>query len=94
MAKKKADLSESERKLIEAMRKRPRMKERIEAILAMSMSAEGEIKSADEVEAMLIEEVRALGATTMEEWGAGAEEALGAAHQKENPGSYCAKKKI
>ena len=93
MGKKKLELSELEVKFIEGMRKRPQMGKRMEAILAMSQSVEGEIKSADEIEGMLIEEVRQLGAATMEEWAEGAEQVIGQAHQKKNPGSYSAKKK-
>ena len=93
MAKKKVELSEEELGLVENLRKRPQMKERIKAILELSVSEEGKIKSADEIEAKLIQEVRQLGATTMEEWGSGAEKALGEAHQRKNPGSYPSKKK-
>lgn len=94
MPKKKLEMSESEERVVEAMRKRPQMSERIEAILAMSLSSEGqEVKKADEIEAMLIEQLRALGASTMREWGAGAEQAIAQKHQKENPRSYCTKKK-
>ena len=93
MAKRKVELSAGEQKLIEGLRKRPRMKERMAAILAMSESTEGGIKSADEIEAMLVEEVRQLGASTMEEWAAGAEQVIGEAHQRETPGSYCTKKR-
>jgi hypothetical protein len=84
MEKKKVELSESESKFIEAMRKRPQMSKRFEAILAMSMSeGEDDVKKADEIEAMLVEEVRRLGA----------EQVIGQAHQKKHAGSYCAKKK-
>jgi len=94
MPKKKLELSESEERVVEAMRSRPQMRERIEAILTMSLSTEGqEVKKADEIEAMLIKELRALGASTMREWGAGAEQVIAQRHQKENPGSYCTKKK-
>ncbi len=93
MAKKRMELSESEAKIIEGMRKRPQMSKRIEAILELSQSVDGEVKSADEIEGMLIKEVRRLGAATMEEWAAGAEQSIGRSHQEKNPGSYCAKKK-
>ena len=94
MPKKKLELSESEERVVEAMRRRPQIRERMEAILSLSLSHEGqEVKKADEIEAMLIEELRALGASTMQEWGAGAEEAIAEKHRKEHPGSYCTKKK-
>jgi len=61
---------------IEGMCERPQMKRRMEAILAMSQSVKGEIKSADEIEGMLTEEVRHLGAATMEESAAGAQQVI------------------
>lgn len=88
-----SELSKSEERVVKAMRKRPQMRARIEAILAMSLSGEGqEVKKADEIEAMLIEELRALGANTLREWRAGAEQ-VAQKHRKENPGSYITKKR-
>jgi hypothetical protein len=55
MAKKRIELSECEAKMIERMRRRPQMSKRIEAILELSLSEEGEVKTADEIERMLIE---------------------------------------
>ena len=55
MAKKKVKLTDLEEKFIESIRERPQMRERFEAILAMSLSSEGEIKTADEIEAALID---------------------------------------
>ena len=52
--------------------------ERFQSILEISTNTEGLIKSADEVEALLVEEIRRLGSTTMRDWAAGAEKRLGA----------------
>jgi hypothetical protein len=63
--------SPKEKKLLEKLRRHPHLLEQIEAILALAESSEG---SADEVESLLIEEIRRLGKTTMESWASHAEE--------------------
>ena len=52
------------------------MMERFQSILEISVNADGPIKTADEVEALLIEEMRRLGNTTMGSWAAKVEERL------------------
>lgn len=93
MAKKKLPLSEKEIEHITKLRKHPEMMERVAAILEICDGPEGEIKSADEVEALLIEEMRKLGRTSMGQWAKESEGRSGAEHQKNNPGSYCGKKR-
>ena len=92
MQKKQIPLTEEELKHITKLRKRPDLLERFESILEISDGEEGEIKSADEVEALLIEEVRKLGNASMGQWAKEAEARAGREHQKKNPGSYCGKK--
>jgi hypothetical protein len=92
MAKKKITLSERETQMIERLRGRPALSKRFEAILDLSDSEQGAVKTADEIEALLIEEIRRLGHTTMEQWAVGAEKRIGKEHQESHPGSYCAKK--
>lgn len=92
MAKKKTSLNEKEIRLVEKLRQRPALLERFEAILELSESEEGPVKTADEVEALLIEEVRRLGHTTMEEWAKESESRIGREHKESHPGSYNAKK--
>ena len=58
-------------KLVEKLPQRPQLLEQFEAILALADSFEG---SADEVESLLIAEIRRLGKTTMESWASHAEE--------------------
>lgn len=77
MTKKNSHLNAQEKQLIERLRQHPELMERFESILEISANAEGPIKSADEVEALLIEEMRRLGNTTMRDWAAGAEKRLG-----------------
>jgi hypothetical protein len=92
MGKKPIQLSEEEIMHIERLRKRPDLRERFEAILEISDGEEGELRSADEVEALLIEEVRKLGNASMGQWAREAEARVGQEHQKKNPGSYSGKK--
>ncbi len=92
MGKKPIQLSEGEIRHIERLRQRPELRERIEAILAISNVEEGGIRSADEVEELLIEEIRKLGSASMRQWAQEAEGRVGEQHQEENPGSYSGKK--
>lgn len=80
MTKKKlqpGQLSPQEAELIEQLREHPDLMERFQTILQISSNAAGPIKRADEVEGLLIEELRRLGNTTMGSWAARTEERLG-----------------
>jgi len=77
MTKKNSPLSAQEQQLIQRLRKHPELRERFESILEISANTDGPIKSADEVEGILIEQMRRLGNTTMRDWAAGAEKRLG-----------------
>jgi len=74
--KKHSQLSRQEQQLIERLRRHPELMERFQSILEISVNADGPIKTADEVEALLIEEMRRLGNTTMGSWAAKVEERL------------------
>lgn len=63
-----------EKRLLEKLRCRPQLLERFEAILALTESQDGELRTADEVEELLVEEVRRLGHRAMHDWAGGAEE--------------------
>jgi hypothetical protein len=96
MTKKKSPpvpFSPQEAQLIEQLREHPELMERFETILQISSNAEGPIKSADEVEALLIDEMRRLGNTTMGSWAARAEERLGKQFKEEHPSARARKKK-
>ncbi len=69
MAKKKISLTEQETQMIERLRGRPALSKRFEAILDLSDSEQGAVKTADEIEALPREEIRRLGHTTMEPMG-------------------------
>lgn len=95
MTKKKlppGKLSPQETELIEQLREHPDLMERFQTILQISSNAEGPIKSADEVEGLLIEEMRRLGNTTMGSWAARTQERLGK-QLKETDASARARKK-
>ena len=70
-------LSQQEIHLLEQLRQQPQMMERFGQILAIAQSTEGPLKTADEVEDLLIEEVRRLGNVTMTAWATQAQERVG-----------------
>jgi hypothetical protein len=70
-----AEFSQEERELIEQLRQRPEMMIRVQSILDLAREAGGS-KTADEVEELLVEEMRKLGNSTMREWAGGAQERL------------------
>jgi hypothetical protein len=92
MTKKDLQLSPQELQFMEQLRQRPELMERFETILQISANAEGPVKSADEVEGLLIQEMRLLGNATMGSWAAGAEKRLGE-QLKQTDVSACARKK-
>ena len=69
------EFSQEERELIERLRQRPEMMARVQSILDIASEAGG-AKTADEVEELLVEEMRKLGNSTMREWAGGAQEQL------------------
>jgi hypothetical protein len=85
-------LTEAEQKLIERLRERPELMERFAAIVELSANTET-IKQADEVEALLIEEIRRLGNVTMEGWASGVEKVLGQQLKQKDPSAVVRKKK-
>ena len=95
MKQKDTELSETERtkRLAEELREHPRLREQVEAILKLVRSAEGTIRRADDVEELLIPEVRKLGQTAMQEWALGAEQRSAAQLQRDSPTAHCFKKK-
>ena len=86
-------LNESERQLIEQLRKHPELFERVRRVLEIIASAEGPIKKADEVEALLIEEMRRLGQATMENWANRVEQTLAEQLKQKDASATLRKKK-
>jgi len=86
-------LSAAELQLIEQLRKYPELFERVRSILEITASAEGPIRKADQIEALLIEEMRRLGHTTMETWAGKAEQTLADELKQKNASASVRKKK-
>ena len=85
--------TERENELIQRLRGRPDLWARFEAILALTEAEGGELRTADEVEARLVEEVRRLGSEAMQDWAARAEERTAREFQSANPRASVRKKK-
>jgi len=86
-------LSAQELQLIERLREHPELMERFQSILELSANSERPVKSADEVEGLLIEEMRRLGNTTMGSWAASAEKRLGEQLEQKDASAAERKKK-
>lgn len=67
-------ISAQESRLVEKLREHPEILARVQSILEIAGSQDGPLKTADEVEELLIEEMRRLGNVTMKEWATQAEE--------------------
>jgi len=70
-------LTVQETQLIERLRQHPKMLARVQSILDLAHAADGPLKSADEVEELLIQELRQLGRSTMNQWATQAEVRVG-----------------
>jgi hypothetical protein len=68
------ELSQPEVQLIKQLRHHPEMMVRVQSILDLTRNVEGPLKTADEVEELLIQELRQLGNTSMKQWATQAEE--------------------
>ena len=89
----KKKITTQEAKLLEGLRRHPEMMERVQSILEIASNENGPLKSADEVEAMLIEEMRRLGHSTMSQWATTAEERVSTELQSQDPTVLSRKKK-
>lgn len=89
----KKKVTATEAKLLEGLRQNPELMERMQSILELARNQEGPLKTADEVEEKLIEQVRQLGQTTMRQWAKTAEERVTTELQSEDPTVVSRKKK-
>jgi hypothetical protein len=71
------ELNPAEAQFIERLRRHPQLWARFQSILELTRHADGPLKTADEVEELLIQELRQLGSTSMNEWATRAEERVG-----------------
>ena len=62
-----------ETRIIQQLRQQPEMLARLQSILDLAHAADGPLQTADEVEALLIQELRQLCSTTMQQWATQAE---------------------
>lgn len=83
----------AELRLIEQLREHPELFERVRSILEITASAGGTIKKADEIEALIIEEMRRLGHATMETWAGKAEQTLADELKQKDASASVRKKK-
>jgi hypothetical protein len=70
-------LPPAEVQFLERLREHPQLWERFQNILELTRSAEGPVLRADAVEERLIQELRQLGLTSMNEWAKRAELRVG-----------------
>lgn len=87
------ELSPAEKALIEQLRQYPEMMERVQSILDLTRSAEGPLKTADEVEELLVQEMRRLGHTSMQQWAVRAQERVTDELKRQDPTVRSRKKK-
>ena len=96
MKKKETDgseLSQPETQLIKQLREHPEMMVRVQSILEIARNAEGPLKSADEVEELLVQEMRRLGHVTLQQWAIQAEERVSTELKSQDPTVRSRKKK-
>ena len=65
---------QQEIRLLEQLRQHPEIMARVQSILEIASNREGPLKRADEVEELLIEEMRRLGGATLQYWASQAED--------------------
>ena|SRR5260221_119975 len=71
------ELSASEVQLLTQLRQQPELMTQLESIVELTRDAQGPLKSADEVEELLIHKLRQLGHTSMNHWATQAEQRVG-----------------
>jgi hypothetical protein len=86
-------LTDQEIRMIEQLRQNPEMMARVQSILDLARNADGPLKTADEVEELLIQEIRHLGNVTMNQWAVQAEERVGTELKEQDPTIRNRKKK-
>jgi hypothetical protein len=86
-------LSQDELKMMERLRRHPDILDRVQSILEIAENKEGPLKTADEVEELLVQEMRKLGNTTMRDWAGAAQEQVAEALRGQEPTLRSRKKK-
>jgi hypothetical protein len=86
-------LSTTEEQLIQQLREHPELLERFQHILEITAQADGPVKRADEIESLLIEEMRRLGNVAMQSWASRTEGTLAEQLKQKDPSASERKKK-
>ena len=63
----------AEQRFLERLRQHPELRARFESILELAHNTDGPLKTADQVEELLIEKLRQLGNVSMNQWAQQAE---------------------
>ena len=87
------ELKPAEAWLIKQLREHPEMMERFRSILEITSSGTGPLKTADEVEELLVQEIRKLGNSSMGQWAKCAEERVSDELKQPDPTLRSRKKK-
>jgi len=86
------ELNLAEARFMERLRQHPELLARFQSILDLTHNAQGPLKTADEVEELLIQELRQLGHSSMNQWATQAEQRV--SHElKEQDASVRSRKK-
>jgi len=80
-------------RIVEQLRQHPEIRARVEHILDLARNEEGPLKTADEVEELLVQEIRQLGNVTMRQWATQAEERVSTELRSRDPTVLSRKKK-
>ena len=91
-----ATLTADQHLLLKGLESHPKLMDRFLSILSLAEEPDRDetIRSADEVEALLIEEVRKLGKEGMESWVSKVNSLVGERSKKEDPGVQLREKKL
>jgi len=71
------EFSPAEKQFIQRLRQRPELRERFHSILELTANSAGPLKTADAMEAILIQELRQLGSRSMNDFARQAEQRVG-----------------
>ena len=86
-------ITAEEARLIERLRQHPEILERVQSILEIARNEDGPLKTADQVEELLIDEMRRLGSITMSQWATQAEDRVSTELKSQDPTVLSRKKK-
>jgi len=82
----------ADEQLLAALHQHPELKERVLAIMRLAAGQEGSARTADEIETLLIEEMRQLGQQAMRQWAQEQAGRVASEVRQQHPQSYRSKK--